>query len=288
MKLNMHTVTQIRLQEDSKVFWELKPSDIDHVDDKEFPKLPRAGTTGFCRLVCEGLQHLHEKVSLTMSKGYELLLDARREALKSEIADTKEKRMPQMFRNVANINFEHIRLTKEMSRAHRSNPEVVTFMTPDSNIAVTMKKPSNFRDDLCVSIAGGDLSMLEAVADFSQAHGFEETVRRSSSLPKGVYKNKDGASHPYSFRYDGRRYHAKNCKDAETGATQGPQAIERVKKQNGRTKRAKLENGDACDKDISADDAADGSDADGDNNTQADVHHGEASNDAGSSDDAVL
>ena len=225
--LSIVTVRRICFDRDA---WELKDTDIEVIEGVEFVKLAKAGANyGFTRLVCSGLEGLPNKVSLTMSKGYEELLEVRKAARIEEQKLAKLANIPEMFRSCSVVNME--RVSKEERQHQRSSPVTMTIRVPGTSHNVVVKKPVCDREDLSVSIEGQDLTMLSHIHDFIRDQGFSESLKRPADLPKYVYKNKN-SKYPFSFSFkvDGKRqrFNAKTRADAEKGAKLGPAAVERA------------------------------------------------------------
>jgi hypothetical protein len=215
-----------------KAWWEIKSSDTIMIDDVEYVKLPRAGVNiGFTRLVVEGCSSVPDPLpkgfSLTQSRGYRTLVQLRNTAQSNDLLAEHNARIPEMFRASAK-KAKNVRLTKDRIMELKEHPDVVWIIIPPcgsytepTNVAV--KRPLHAREDLAVQCEG---CVLQHIIEFIRSEGFDETLQRPKSLPRGIYR-KDGHKYPLQYAYvdsNGKRcrHFAASMDDAVNGVDNGP------------------------------------------------------------------
>ena len=218
-----------------KTFWEVKPSETEDIGGVRYLRLPCQGVQhGFARLCLEEagvMRAVEKKWSLTTSKGYHQLVQARNAAQVKHLTEELELETPDLFKGVvSHVEVGKKKCSRQKLKELREHPGVLTITVPETPLRpafdTTVKRPVNERDDLVVPF---DAEVVEGIVAFIQSSGWEECLKRPAELPRGVVRRKRcRCPYQYVYKQGGKtsRHFASSLQGAIIGKESGPPQAE--------------------------------------------------------------
>ena len=173
------------------------------------------------------MRAVEKKWSLTTSKGYEHLVQARNAAQVKHLTEELEVETPDLFKGVvSHVEVGKKKCSRQKLKELREHPGVLTITVPETPLRpafdTTVKRPVNERDDLVVPF---DAEVIEGIVACIKFAGWEACLKRLAELPRGVVRRKRCRyAYQYVYKQGGKTswHFASSLEGAIGGKGDGP------------------------------------------------------------------